>query len=189
MLDTRRLILSTAEELFMQHGYANVSMQRLVEKIHESRSITKPAIYYYFRDKAALYEAVLTAATERFGQKLRTVVAEAGSVEERLRHVTLILQDIGPEAFTRMRFDITEHLDTQAQRRLAEVYRAEILAPIATLLTEVQSRSEDSQGKELIATAALMGLISGLMTHFREDQQQVVDWAVKILLYGITSGE
>lgn len=174
----------------MQHGYANVSMQRLVEKIQEWRPITKPAVYYYFRDKAALYEAVLTTVTERFGRKLRAVVAERGSLEERLQHVAEVLQEIGPEAFTRMRFDISEHLDAQAQHRLAETYRMTILTPITDILAEIEPNTADAQEiKPQVATAALMGLTNGLMGYFKEDRQRVARWVVKILLYGVTSSK
>jgi len=48
------LILEVAIRHFSAYGYASTTLDRIAQDCQ----ITKPAIYYHFKDKAALYEAV-----------------------------------------------------------------------------------------------------------------------------------
>ena len=51
---TRRALLDAARELFAEHGYAKTSTEEVVRRT----AVTRGALYYHFRDKAALFEAV-----------------------------------------------------------------------------------------------------------------------------------
>lgn len=52
----RERLFRTALEVFAEHGYAEVSVDEIVKK---ARS-TKPMLYYYFGNKAGLYEKIAT---------------------------------------------------------------------------------------------------------------------------------
>ena len=52
---TRRRILKVALKHFAEYGYPGASIQRIVT----DAKITKPTLYYYFRSKAGLYQALL----------------------------------------------------------------------------------------------------------------------------------
>ncbi len=54
-INKRSLILDAAAHQFAISGFAKASM----ESIATEAGVTKPAIYYHFHDKTALYEAVL----------------------------------------------------------------------------------------------------------------------------------
>ncbi len=54
---TRR-ILTQARRLFARHGYDRVSMDRIASACR----VTKPTVYYYFRNKRALLRAALSAS-------------------------------------------------------------------------------------------------------------------------------
>jgi AcrR family transcriptional regulator len=54
-LSTKEQIIQKAGEHFSRYGYEATHL----EKIAKECGISKPAIYYHFKDKAALYEAVL----------------------------------------------------------------------------------------------------------------------------------
>jgi AcrR family transcriptional regulator len=51
---TKDEILSTALELFAQKGYENTSLEEIALKI----GLTKPAIYYHFKNKRSLYNEI-----------------------------------------------------------------------------------------------------------------------------------
>ena len=51
--DTRRDILRAALKRFANCGYAAASVQQIVG----DAKVSKPTLYYYFSDKAALFEA------------------------------------------------------------------------------------------------------------------------------------
>jgi AcrR family transcriptional regulator len=61
---TRRQILQAAVRRFANAGYAAASVQQIVG----DAKVSKPALYYHFRDKAGLFQALVSEAhDERFG--------------------------------------------------------------------------------------------------------------------------
>jgi hypothetical protein len=50
----RERILQVATQLFAKQGYANTTMAQLVRAL----GVTKPFVYYYFRDKQEIFEAL-----------------------------------------------------------------------------------------------------------------------------------
>jgi AcrR family transcriptional regulator len=53
--EIRKLILSTAEELFVREGYENVTMREIARQMEYSPT----TIYHYFKDKAELFFRIL----------------------------------------------------------------------------------------------------------------------------------
>ena len=62
--DTRRLALRSAEDVFATLGFAGARMEDVAERV----GIRRASLMYYFRDKQALYEALLD---DLFGDLLR----------------------------------------------------------------------------------------------------------------------
>jgi AcrR family transcriptional regulator len=50
----RERILQAAAQLFAAQGYANTTMAQIVRALH----VTKPFVYYYFRDKQEIFETL-----------------------------------------------------------------------------------------------------------------------------------
>ena len=77
---TRQKILDAALKQFAHCGYSGASVQAIVD----SARVTKPTLYYYFANKAALYKALVDSAhDERF--RLMQEAAEKGeTLEEKL---------------------------------------------------------------------------------------------------------
>lgn len=69
--ETRRQILKAALKHFANAGYAATSVQQIVGDAR----VSKPALYYYFRDKAGLFEALVKEALD---ERLRTMQEAAG---------------------------------------------------------------------------------------------------------------
>ncbi len=74
-------ILLAAAKHFSKFGFEGASL----EDIAAESGVTKPAIYYHFKDKAALYEAVLLFRLELLADRVEKAAAGAEGVEERLR--------------------------------------------------------------------------------------------------------
>jgi len=60
-MKTKELIVKTALKLFLQKGYYNMSMAKIAAEI----KISKPAIYYHFKDKDAMVHGVLDYFTAK----------------------------------------------------------------------------------------------------------------------------
>ena len=71
---TRQHLLRSALKSFASRGYAATSVQHIVD----AARLSKPALYYYFKDKAAIFQALVAQAhDERF--RLMRQAAERGS--------------------------------------------------------------------------------------------------------------
>lgn len=63
-MDTRELIIRSSLELFLEHGYENTSMSQIARKV----KITKPAIYYHFKNKDELFHEVFSFFFKEMGK-------------------------------------------------------------------------------------------------------------------------
>ncbi len=82
MRDSKReKILLAAAKHFSKFGFEAASL----EDIAAESGVTKPAIYYHFKDKAALYEAVLLFRLKLLADRVERAVESATGPEERLR--------------------------------------------------------------------------------------------------------
>lgn len=99
---TQRQILSAALNRFASRGYAGTSVQDIVDDAR----VAKPTLYYYFPNKAGLYQALVDSAhDERF--RLMQEAAQRGStLEEQLVEILAALFDYtrGHRDLTRMAF-------------------------------------------------------------------------------------
>jgi AcrR family transcriptional regulator len=73
--ETRRQILRAALKHFANAGYAATSVQQIVG----DAKVSKPALYYHFRDKAGLFQALVNEALD---QRLRVVQQAAGRARD-----------------------------------------------------------------------------------------------------------
>lgn len=70
-----------ATRLFADRGYAATSMRDIADTV----ACTKPALYYHFGCKAALFTEVIRTENERIIALLQQSVAQGGTVRERMR--------------------------------------------------------------------------------------------------------
>ena len=153
---TRERILRLADDLFAEHGYARVSM-RIVAG---AAGVTKPALYYHFRDKEALYEECVSASQRRVGAMLRESSGRDGPLRERLVAATLTLLTESHHHPIRTQSDIAEHLPGEAQHRLNEGFHDSVMRPLCDLFESAAERGELRDGVSVpVAAAALLGLV------------------------------
>ena len=58
--EKRERILKAAEALFDRNGYSHTTMEQIVQAL----GVTKPFVYYYFRNKQEIFETLCWAPTE-----------------------------------------------------------------------------------------------------------------------------
>ncbi|HWQ90763.1 MAG TPA: TetR/AcrR family transcriptional regulator [Clostridia bacterium] len=85
--ETRQQILRAALRHFARHGYTATSVKQIVG----SARVSKPALYYYFGDKAGLFQALVdTAHDERF--RLIQEAAQRGrTIAEKLEEIVAVI--------------------------------------------------------------------------------------------------
>ena len=78
---TRRALLDTARAVFTTQGYTATTTEEIVRRA----GVTRGALYYHFRDKATVFEAVFDEVRGAHIQALRTAMATAeGDAWQRL---------------------------------------------------------------------------------------------------------
>jgi len=83
----RRQILSAALKHFANNGYAAASVQHIVD----AARLSKPALYYHFRDKAALFQALVDEAHDERYRLLREAAEKGGDIRGRLESLLTVL--------------------------------------------------------------------------------------------------
>jgi AcrR family transcriptional regulator len=86
---TRRQILRAALKHFANAGYAATSVQQIVG----AAKVSKPALYYHFRDKAALFEALVNEAHDGRFRVVQEAAARAKGFPGQLTEVLVALFD------------------------------------------------------------------------------------------------
>jgi AcrR family transcriptional regulator len=75
----RQRLLAGARELFAHKGYAATTVREIVQ----AAGVTKPALYYYFQNKEAIFLELMREAGMRFESLLAEARKEIGTVRER----------------------------------------------------------------------------------------------------------
>ena len=86
-MKTKELIAKTALKLFLQKGYYNMSMAKIAAEIR----ISKPAIYYHFKDKDAMVHGVLNYYTAKMKTWSSHYFADLESGEDFLERMFLAI--------------------------------------------------------------------------------------------------
>jgi len=83
---TRRSILAAAESVFAEKGFAAARLEDVAAQVE----IRRASLVYYFRDKRALYEAVLHDLLGELLVRYQAVVDGSGSMPEKLERITVV---------------------------------------------------------------------------------------------------
>lgn len=76
-------MLEVGTALFAEKGYASASVREIVERA----GVTKPVLYYYFKNKEGMFRAILNWATELQEAILTEVIETPGTVLDQLIHL------------------------------------------------------------------------------------------------------
>src|SRR3954470_22068045 len=100
---TRRRILRMALKQFAHRGYTGASVQAIVDDAR----VTKPTLYYYFKNKAGLYQALLDLAFDERYRVMQEAVLKDATLRERLVEILCALFDFLEENSELMRLAFT----------------------------------------------------------------------------------
>jgi AcrR family transcriptional regulator len=81
--NTRQHILRAALKSFARCGYAATSVRQIVEDAR----VSKPALYYYFADKAQLFQALVDQAHDERYQLMQAAAQRGRTVAEKLEQI------------------------------------------------------------------------------------------------------
>ncbi|HTL56289.1 MAG TPA: TetR/AcrR family transcriptional regulator [Candidatus Limnocylindrales bacterium] len=86
---TRAQLLLAALKSFANRGYAGTSVQEIVD----AAQVSKPALYYYFKDKAGLFQALVDHAHDERLRLMQEAATHGESTGEKLEEVVAAIFD------------------------------------------------------------------------------------------------
>jgi AcrR family transcriptional regulator len=160
VIETRELILRQAERLFMQRGFAAVSVGDVAEAV----GVTKPTLYYHCGDKEGLYAAMLVALMTRVGAHIRRVTLLAAPLRERLEVLALGYFRNADATMEPMLRDTEQLIGPERAASVWAAYEQEMLAPLMALMHAGMATGEIRNGDERILARAFCSLLDAFST-------------------------
>ncbi|GAO27958.1 TetR/AcrR family transcriptional regulator [Geofilum rubicundum] len=88
----RTAILDASRDLFARFGYKKTTMEDIAMALRKGKS----SLYYYFKNKEEIFQAVIELESELLHSKLQEVVKTGGDAAQKLRnYVTIRMETIG----------------------------------------------------------------------------------------------
>lgn len=112
--DGRVRIILAAQPLFVEHGYKAVSMQQIAT----ASGIHKATLYHHFRDKDAIFMAVVRKEMERLRADLEQAIEQGGTAREQLVELGWRVFQPSRADFGRLMQDVHQHLPETASTNL-----------------------------------------------------------------------
>jgi len=153
---TRAAILAAAERLFAKRGYAATRLEDVADAV----GVKRAALFYHFRDKQALYDAVIEEAFRELVARLEAALSAGGPIGPRVEAAIEVWVDAiqARPALARL---VLRHAADAEERPPAPLFpAAERLLRIAWALFEEGRRSgelEPLHDEPFHAASALIG--------------------------------
>ena len=194
--ELRARILDAARELFAEHGFDNVTMRKIAERIE----YTQAALYFHFPDKDALIRELCVHDFHEFGQKFAALTSEKDPVE-RLRKAGHAYADFAlahPQHYRLMFMspDTSKVNDAEWKGDPAHDAYAFLRWTIQEAIDQGRMKPEfsDAELASQTAWAAIHGVVSLHITHCKDDWCQWrsidarIDAVCDVLVGGMVSG-
>ena len=153
----RTKILSTATKLFIQHGYHGLAMRQIAEALH----VSKPALYYHFRDKEELFLAILTMYLDEMETAIDRISAEPATCREKVRNFMEYVLGQPPDqrAIIHLASQEVRQLSEPVRKSFGQIYQEKFIGKIEAILKAGMQRGEFKPIEPAVATWTLLGIM------------------------------
>ncbi len=154
-METDELILQTAREHFVKHGYAGTRMQEIADEA----GINKAMLHYYFRSKDQLYRTIIGQILDQIIPKFAATMGEKcpfWEKLERLVHVYIVTLCEQPD----IPFFIMSELSQQRERFLGELRKkADHFPSVQTFLVQIADEVKSKKIRSIPPLHLLLNII------------------------------
>ena len=187
-------VLDSALTLFVTKGYDDTSM----DDVAHAAGLTKGAVYFYFKDKLSLLDALLERTeAELFDPIFKSDRASRGTAIERLVKITNWFSRVGAERPELPLLHVLVSLrmlkrDNEVAIRVARTYKR-LHDEIESIITDGRAAGEFSTKTPAATQAAVyVALIDGLLLEWHRwgdtiNGRDLAASAREFILYGITA--
>jgi AcrR family transcriptional regulator len=181
----REAVLRMAAQVFNEKGFHAASLDEVADRLH----ISRPTLYYYFRNKDEILFECMRLALER----LRTAVAESeragGSAIDKLGACLRAYALTVTEDFGRCLIRVGEEPLGPADRSRLRALKSEIDREFRRLVEQGVDEGTFCAPDPRLAAFALAGALSWIARWYRADgplsAEDIADRCVAMLMYGL----
>jgi AcrR family transcriptional regulator len=178
-------IVEQATHLFVARGYNGISMREIAEAV----GVSKAGLYYHFKDKEALFMAILTANLDQLEIIIQTARQEGkttrGQIGQMMR--AILAQAPDQRAIIQLASQEMANLSARSRTDFGRIYQAKFISQVEGILQAGIERGEIEPIDTLLATWVLLGMAYPFVSpsHEREPESaKVVDLIVSIFFDG-----
>jgi AcrR family transcriptional regulator len=183
----RDRILAHARTLFIERGFTDVSMR----EIADAAGLRKASIYHHFRDKEALFTAIVLEETIDLRHRMEESIVGVEGFRARLDKLTEIQMLSTRSHSMRLAEDFRSHIPEHRHEEMHRELR-ELFAIYETLFTEAHAAGEITGIEPSLAASCFFQIVLSLSWDWLEtggpvkpEPRELADLAVRIMLYGI----
>jgi len=157
----RQRLLDSATDLFTQRGYAAATVREIVG----AAGVTKPVLYYYFRNKEGIYLELMRQAFARLDELIAASMGDRGSATQKLLHLcdrvyTLFMENV---KLARVMYSIYYGPHQGAPFFDFDAYHLKFQEAVRGLIQEGIRKGEFKRGNPEDMTWAILGAINVAM--------------------------
>lgn len=158
---TKQNILKTATLEFAKYGYDGLSMNNLASKLE----VNKATIYYHFKDKKSLYQAVLTDLIRSKREETETIISSNADPKEKFKNYVMLYIDAVDENPEIVPLSLREmaNMGAHAQNGIEADLEQEI-EYIRTLLSQLNIKEKYKNTDPYTIKSIIMGTINTYYT-------------------------
>lgn len=185
--DASARVLDAAEQLFIQHGYAAVTLRTIADAL----GMRQASLYYHFPEgKEQLFVAMATRVFERHRVGLQAVIESAGGdLALQLQAVADWFGSQPPINLLGMMHADMPALSKTAAAHLSQLVNVALFSPLRQLFVQAQTRGEIRSLNPDLLAGCFLSMMNGL--NFAQQQphapprQVMVQDIITLLLDGL----
>ncbi|MFT8873101.1 MAG: TetR/AcrR family transcriptional regulator [Sporolactobacillus sp.] len=184
---TNQNIINTAKQLFMEEGFKAVTTRQIAKSCH----LTQPALYHHFKDKQAIYLAVLKQITLDIRQSCAAVDFSQSEIEQVLFQIISIFTQQYPANLLMMVHDIMNSMDPSHRQMLFDMWENTFVTPFKQLFANWQAcgilrPDVDHEASARFCLAAIVPLTSAHFLKLSKNRQsERMMSVIDFLLHGL----
>ncbi len=175
----REKILESAKNLFIEHGYHGLAMREIAEAL----GVTKPALYYHFKDKEELFLAILQENLNDIEAGIDGILAKQVSNKEAIylfiQHV--LNQSANDRAVIVLEIQESRQLSESARINFYSLYQKKFIQKIHDIFNRGIENGEFRAIDPAFATWTLLGILYPYLAMGRETSGALSDDKIKMI--------
>jgi AcrR family transcriptional regulator len=178
--DIRERILEAATVLFVAQGYRGISMREIAEAV----GVSKAGVYYHFRDKEALFLAILSHNLERMEAIMRQARQAGPSARQQITYMVRAIFELAPDqrAIIRLASQEMTHLSQAVRAEFARLYRDKFTGQVEAMLRAGMDAGELRAMDAGLATWVLLGMMYPFFYPSQSREEDSSGEAIELIL-------